>query len=111
MTILSEDMRNVLADAYGDEAAFFSLHDGNPGSGGSNEISGGGYTREAASWGSSSGGQVQASAVFDLPISEITYAGVWNSTETVFLDSFAFDVTQSIGIAGQRQLNVTFTVM
>lgn len=109
MPILSEEMRDFLAEEYADRAAFISLHDGSPGTDGSNEVDGSGYTRQAPSWGAASGGQVQATMVFDLPTSSITHVGVWNSAEDVFLDSYELTSPVPISAPGQRTVVVTYT--
>lgn len=109
MPILSEEMRNALAEEYAAQAAFVSLHNGDPGSSGSNEISGEGYTREAPSWGTASNGQVQATMTFDLPATTVTHVGVWNVAEDVFLDSYELSSPVTISIAGQRDVTVTYT--
>ena len=109
MSILSAIMRNALADEYAAQAGLVSLHIGDPGTTGANELSGGGYARETPVWNAASGGQVQAVATFDVPISTISHVGIWDSGGTEFLDSYALPFPVVVSVAGQRNCNLTFT--
>ncbi len=65
-------------------ASFVSLHSGDPGTTGANEISGGSpaYARKTAAWGSSTNGSAALSSAvqFDIPGSvTITHFGTWTS--------------------------------
>jgi len=60
-----------------------SLHTGDPGSNGSNEVSGGGYTRQSITWGSASDGIVETSSpvTFNVPgDTTVYYVGLWDNT-------------------------------
>ena len=85
-------MRTIMAQAFADEATHMSLHDGDPGDTGDNEISGGGYAREALSWDAASAGGVDADPVsFAVPAdTSIAYIGFWNGTD--FLESKSVNV-------------------
>lgn len=58
-----------------------SLHTGDPGSTGSNEVSGGGYTRQSITWGTASDGIVETSSpvTFNVPgDTTVYYVGLWD---------------------------------
>lgn len=65
-----------------------SLHNGDPGAAGTaNEISGGGYTRQAATFAASSSGvrTLSSAVAFIGPASaSVTWAGFWTNAGTVF---------------------------
>lgn len=65
-------------------AGFASLHSADPGSLGSNELSGGSpaYARKAITWAAPSGGNLDSSnqPVFDVPAgSHVAYFGLWSA--------------------------------
>lgn len=63
-------------------ASYASLHTAEPNTSGSNEVTGGSYTRESISWGSASNGTALSSGqiVFDVPGSTtITHLGYWSA--------------------------------
>jgi hypothetical protein len=109
MSILSEIMRNALADEYAAQAGLVSLHTADPGTTGANELSGGGYARETPAWNAASGGQAQAVVTFDVPISTISHVGIWDAGGTEFLDSYPLSFPVVVTTAGQRNCNLTFT--
>lgn len=110
MSIATESMRNGIADDYGARAGLLSVHNGDPGTGGANEIGGGGYTRQVPSWSSPSASQIQATVTFDLPATTMTHVGVWDATGTVFLDSAVLPSPVVIPAPGQRNVTATATV-
>lgn len=85
-------------------AGFASLHTAEPDANGSNEVSGGSYTREAITWASASGGTAVSSGdiVFDVPTSTtITHLGYWSAgTAGTFYGFRALDVSQTFSSAG-----------
>lgn len=85
-------------------AAFASLHTSEPNASGSNEVTGGTYTREAITWAAASGGTAVSSAqiVFDVPSGvTITHLGYWSaSTSGTFYGSRQLDTSQTFSSAG-----------
>ncbi|MET3929578.1 hypothetical protein ABIE51_001465 [Lysobacter sp. OAE881] len=69
--------RNQALDAIGLDS--MSLHSAFPGATGANEISGGGYTRQACTFNASSGGVRTVSAVtnFSVGAGTVRWAGLW----------------------------------
>jgi len=85
-------------------AGYASLHTADPSTGGTSEVTGGSYTREAISWGAASGGTATSDAdiVFDVPGSTtITHLGYWSaSTGGTFYGSRALDTSQTYATDG-----------
>lgn len=96
--------KNLMLDGFGTGVTFVSLHTADPSTNGSNEVSGGSYTRESVSWASAASGSVSTSAsvVFDVPGSTtITHLGYWSaSTSGTFYGSRALDTNQTFATAG-----------
>lgn len=83
-----------------------SLHTEDPGTTGTNEVSGGGYARQAVTWAAASGGQVQsATAVtFNVPGSTtVTHVGLWTSGGT-WLGSLELDAPETFAGAGTLEV-------
>ena len=83
MTQLAISLRNTLVDAWGSVSYEVSLHDGDPGSDGSNEI--GGVSRQSVSFADASEGFAEADSdiVFnDVPGdgTEVTHVSLWDDT-------------------------------
>lgn len=121
MAVATTTLREQLAADYAARAVYLSLHNGDPGSTGANEVptTGGSpnYARKAPVWaaGSTTDGAQSAAAVqFDVPppssgTRTITHVGVWSAvTGGTFLDSYALPATAAF--TGQGQLLVTPTV-
>ena len=89
-------------------ATYASLHSAEPNASGSNEVTGGTYSREAITWGSASGGTATSSAdvVFDVPTGvTITHLGYWSaSTAGTFYGSRQLDTSQTFSSAGTYTL-------
>jgi hypothetical protein len=85
-------------------AVYASLHTAEPNASGSNEVTGGTYSREAITWAAASGGTALSSAeiVFDVPSSTtITHLGYWSaSTSGTFYGSRQLDTSQTFSSAG-----------
>lgn len=96
--------KNLLLDGLAGGVTFVSLHTADPGTGGTSEVTGGAYTREAVSWASAASASVSTSAsiVFDVPGSTtITHLGYWSaSTSGTFYGSRALDTSQTYATAG-----------
>lgn len=75
--------KNAMLSEWGSLATYASLHTGNPGENGANEVSGGSYARKSVSWGTPSGGSMSATnqPVFDVPGSTtVSYVGFWSAS-------------------------------
>jgi hypothetical protein len=75
--------KNLMLNALGAVAVFVSLHDGDPGDNGANEISGGSpaYARKAITWNTAGGGTMDDSNIplFDVPAAKtVKYGGIWS---------------------------------
>lgn len=84
--------KNKMLDALAID--YVSLHTDDPGTDGSNEVSGGSpaYAREAISFGSASGGSAtqSASVEFDVPAgTTVHYVGYWSSGTFLASDQIA----------------------
>lgn len=103
--------RNELADCVAENFPWISLHTANPGSTGSNELSGGSpaYERRLGAWSPPSSGEVQAVADFDVPAATITHIGLW-SAATGGSFGRAFQLPQAIVTSGQSVRRVTAIV-
>ena len=92
--------KHVMLDQLATVAVFASLHTGDPGTTGANEISGGSpaYARKAITWNAASGGALDnnANPVFDVPASTtVAHVGLWSAaTNGTFYGSF--DVTDEV---------------
>lgn len=113
MPLTTNAIKQDLANAYGNAAAYASLHTGNPGSTGALEISGGSpaYARAPLVWTPGSGGTVTATATFNIPASTtVTYAGLWTAMSGgTFLD--AGPLSNSATFATQSQYTLALTYL
>lgn len=76
--------KNAMLDALAGLAVFVSLHEGDPGDNGANEISGGSpaYTRKGITWNPADGGSLDSSnqPVFDVPAGKtVSFVGFWSA--------------------------------
>ncbi len=81
---LSDNGRNSAVNGLASSASYLSLHSGDPGTTGANEITGGSpaYARKAATWGTAaSGSRTLSSAVqFDVAAStQVSHFGTWTA--------------------------------
>lgn len=107
---LNANGRNAcLAGGLTDAVGYVSVHDDIPSTSGSNEVTGGSYTREAVTWGSPASGQVSnsGSIVHDMPASsEAVALGLWSASSSgtfygwlpVGSSSFGFGTVDSAGV-------------
>ena len=80
---LQETILNSSLDTIAGRINSVSLHTGDPGTTGTNELTGGGYSRQTPSWGSASSAAVEVTAplVFSIAAgNEIQYVGFWEGT-------------------------------
>jgi hypothetical protein len=74
--------RNDGATGLSGGITHFSAHTAFPGTTGTNEVSGGTYARQAATWGAASAGAVTQTGNADIPIPAgvtVKYVGYWNA--------------------------------
>lgn len=93
-------------------AKFISLHTGNPGTTGANEVVGGSYIRVATTWGAISGGSVTGSQVtINVPSSTtISYWGLWDaSTSGNYYDGGQLPTAVTYNVSGTYLITVTLT--
>jgi len=80
----SPDGKNAMLDALAGLAVFVSLHEGDPGDNGANEISGGApaYVRKAITWNPAAAGSLDSSnaPVLDVGAGKtVLYVGFWSA--------------------------------
>jgi len=102
--------KNAMLDYLAGVAVYVSLHTGDPGDDGSNEVSGGdpAYARQSITWNSASSGSLDSSNTpeFDVPSSTtVAYVGFW-SAESAGTFYGAADVTDEV-FAGQGTYTLT----
>jgi hypothetical protein len=109
--------KHLALDGLATGVTWVSLHTADPSTGGTDEVSGGSYTREAISWAAAASGSVSSSVqiVFDVPGSTtINHLGYWSaSTGGTFYGSRALDTAQTFATAGTYTIasgNVTETL-
>lgn len=113
---LSNSGRNVGLDAIGDVGLYVSLHTGDPGTDGSNEVSGGSpaYARKQVTWADASSGSMalSSSVTFDVPGSTtVKYYGVWSAaTSGTFYGGGALSADESFGAQGTYELGTGTTI-
>lgn len=103
--------KNTMLDSF--TADLMSLHNGDPGgSGTSNEITGGGYARVAATFAAASGGERLLSSDVDFTataLQAVTHFGVWTNAGTVFRGSAALTGDAAFNAAGEYTVKATTT--
>lgn len=80
---LEVTLRNTGLDAMSGRIDDISLHTDNPGSTGTNELTGGGYARQEPSWNPATAGVVEIDGplVFNIPAGNvIEYVGLWEGS-------------------------------
>lgn len=109
---LSTAGKNAMLDADTDNwpPAYISLHSSDPGSTGTNELTGGtpAYARKAPSWSAASSGvkAMSSSLSFDIPASStVAYFGFWtDETGGTFLGGAVLSASESFTAQGTYQL-------
>jgi len=79
---LSNAAKNAMLDAVLQGSITISLHTADPGATGANELTGGGYARQSATFSLASGGSASNSGTVtwtNLPACTITHMGIWKS--------------------------------
>jgi len=82
---LTNAAKHIMLNALGTAATQVSLHTGNPGTTGANEVTGGSpaYTRESITWNTAASANLDSSnaPVFDVPAgTTVSYFGLWNGS-------------------------------
>lgn len=77
--------KNAMLDAL--DVVSLSLHSDFPGTTGANEITGGGYARQAVTFAAAAAGvrTMSAAATASVPAGNIAWAGLWNTAGTGFI--------------------------
>lgn len=81
---LNDTAKNLMLDAFAGQAVFVSLHTADPGTTGTNEVSGGSpaYARKSITWDVAAAANLNSSnaPVFDVPAGvTITHVGYWSA--------------------------------
>jgi hypothetical protein len=94
--------KDAMLDAEFVNGDLMSLHTADPALTGANELTGGGYARQAIAWNASSGGvkAISSSMSFSVPIADFTHFTIWDSTGTTVKASGALGAAQSYPSAG-----------
>ena len=111
----STTLANAQLDAEFNSTAFsitgdpyISLHTGDPGSTGANEVAGGSYARQQTAFSAAASKAVTntAAAVFNgMPAAIVTHVGVWSGAG-VFLRGGALDASLTVFLAGTVTLPI-----
>lgn len=101
--------KNAMLNALAGLALFVSLHDGDPGESGANEISGGSpaYARKGITWNPAGGGSLDSSnqPVFDVPAGKtVSYVGFWSAESDGVFYGAADVVDEVFGAQGTYTL-------
>lgn len=106
--------RNAIADFEAARISYISLHTGDPGTSGANEVSGGSpaYARKAVVWTASTGGTASAAEViFDVPPGTYTHFGAWTSaTGGTFRGGNPLSATTTINPQGTLKVTAQIPV-
>lgn len=105
--------KNTMLDAI--TPNLMSLHNGDPGGAGTaNEITGGGYTRQACTFDAASGGERALNADVDFTATAaqaVTHAGFWNSSGPTFLGSIPLAGDLAFNAGGELSVKAPATVL
>ena len=103
---ISDYLENELLDAVFNNGSFavaqpwVSLHDGDPGEDGANEVNGGSYARQSGSFGAAASGAVANDADIefaDMPTVTVTHVGVFDAeTDGNFLWGGALTASKAL---------------
>ena len=97
MSISNQWENEVLDHVFNNSAApavttpWVSLHTGDPGETGANEVTGGSYARKAGSFGAAAAGAVSNTAQIEytnMPAATITHVGIWSSSTATASSAF-----------------------
>jgi len=103
---------NLAIAAVAEVAVQVSLHSSDPGTGASNELSGGSYARGTVTWGTPSGGIVKPTADIAIQVpagATVAYAAFWSSDGTTRYAKQAFASPETFANAGTFTLSAAQT--
>lgn len=109
MAGFTDDVKNAMLDLIDEtdgtvKATHISLHTADPGTDGSNEVTGGSYARVAVTWGAAASGVKSNtnSLAFNVPAgTTVTHVGAWSaSTSGTFRGGGALGASQAFATAG-----------
>jgi hypothetical protein len=113
---LTDAAKNLMLDELATVAVWFSLHDGDPGLTGANEITGGtpAYARQQGVWDSAAAGVLGLAGdeTFDVPASaDVTHFGVWSAVSAgTFYGGAELSAPESFTGQGTYTLDDTATI-
>lgn len=101
--------KNVMLDQLGTVAVFVSLHTADPGTTGTNEVTGGSpaYARKSITWSAAANGSKAMSntPLFDVPAGTVAYFGLWSAvTAGTFYGGGALSAAETFSAQGQYTL-------
>jgi hypothetical protein len=103
--------KHVMLNELASVAVFVSLHDGDPSTSGTNELTGGSpaYARKAITWNAAASGAIDDSSngiVFDIPAgSDVTHCGFWSAVSGGTF--YGSDDVTTESFTGQGQYTLT----
>lgn len=104
---------NAAVDAIANQGGWISMHTGDPGTTGANEVASGSYARQQTTWGAAANGQRTGSEVV-VPIPggvTISYFGIWSAkTGGTLLATGSLAPSESFGAAGSYRYVPTLAV-
>lgn len=109
----TNNAKNAAVDGIAAAATYISLHTADPGTTGTNEVSGGSYARVQTTWAAASGGSRTGSqAVLNVPAgTTIAYWGIWSAASAGnFHYGGTLPASETYGSAGTYGLTPTITV-
>lgn len=109
---VASELNNVLLEIISTRGAvYISLHTGNLGTTGANEVAGGTYSRVATTWGAIANGSVTGSQVtIQVPVATITFWGLWDAVSGGnYYDGGPLPSAQTFAVPGSYQLTPTLT--
>ena len=106
----SIDFRNSVLTLVGDEWRVFSLHTGDPGTTGANEVAGGGYARQTTTWSpAASGSRTGSEVVFPVPAGTTVTHAAQRRSDGTFGRGVALPAPETYGGNGVYRLTPTMT--
>lgn len=106
---------NMLNNLDAGGSVYWSLHDGDPGETGLNEITGGSpaYARKLVTMAAASGGSMSptAAVTFDVPVGDVAYVGLWDAISGGnFLCGEALPATETFANQGTLEVGTGMTI-
>jgi len=107
---LTDAGKAVMLNALGDVVGMSSLHTADPGTDGSNEVSGGSpaYAKKAITWNTATAGDLDTSntPIFDVPASTtVTHLGLWSGDGATFYGGVALSASETFAAQGTYTLS------